>query len=1058
MNMIDRQSEHRLPVMNGERKVVTVAFADIVQSSEFVAGHDPEDANDHLLPVLQAMIDAVHRFGGTVNQILGDGIMAVFGAPMAQEDHALRACLAAQVMQMMATHALRNSVCTALRNQSIRIGISSGDVVAQTLKGDFHTEYRIVGETVYRASRLENAATPGSIFVCRDTVRLSRGAVEAEPVGAVTLSTEARAIEAMRLKSVVTSHNLSDRTAETGAPALVGRQDELAALRKRLEETKTGTGASIVVTSDAGVGKSRIVRELVDDLSEREYRVVECELHPTGLARPSGTISRVLRGVLGLIADDREALEFRLDQIDLRDPMLRIALLEVLGHAVDDPGWAESSPSEKLRLTVDAAVSVIVDTAQDKPTVIVLEDIHWADTQTRAFAKGLSGCVANTAIMLLATSRIWTEPVWTAWDGVVERRLEPLDPELTQRLLDKMLGVRKELAHLKQRLVEMTQGVPFFIVECVRSLKETGALQGQFGSHRLMVPTTEIQIPATVHGLLAARIDTLPASDRYVLLCAAVVGQSFDVGLLQEITGRKSQDVLMQLNRLQAAGFVNRTRIVPNLEFSFQHALTHDVAYETLLKSLRRDLHGMLMTALERRRSDQMPGRVELLAHHAFCSQSWAKAVVYGRFAARAMLSASRNAEAATCLERAMDALTQLDDTRRNKERRIDLALDLFGAYLTSSNHDAADELLTSIEITAKEIDCALRLGRISSARTLYYWVTGKVSKAIATGKDALQRARQLGDPALKVLGGVRLGALYIDRGDFEAACTLLKSSINSIPREHYHKRYGLLPAASVTTLASLSRGLAELGHFGEALDYGDEAIQIADDIGHGFSQIYANLWVGNSLLKKGDFERSIPLLERSYEMCERTSADLLFPRSASSLGYAYARTGQTGAGLALLTDAVKHADRQAIMGNYSQQLAWLAEAELDAGEARVAADHATLALEAAVESGEKGLEAWSLWLLGEVHNHLSDQPEPLAERYFTKAWDMAKAHRMSPLVAHCHMGLARFYMHHAAPRKAKDQLDFAISTYRELDMGYWLKVAHTEALLIDDLHEQRVH
>ena len=1058
MNVVDRQSDHLLPVMNGERKVVTVVFADIVRSSELVAGQDPEDANDHLLPILQAMIDAVHRFGGTVNQILGDGIMAVFGAPMAQEDHALRACLSAQVMQMMATHALRNSVCDALRNHRIRIGISSGDVVAQTLKGDFHTEYRIVGETVYRASRLENAATPGSIFVCRDTVRLSRGAVDAEPVGAVTLSTEARAIEAMRLKAVATSHNLSDRTAETGAPALVGRQDELADLRACLTETATGSGTSIVVTSDAGVGKSRVVRELVDDLSERDYRVVECELHPTGLARPSGTITRVLRGVLGLLADDREALEFRLDQIDLRDPMLRVALLDVLGHPVEHPGWAESSPSEKLRLTVDAAASVIIDVARDKPVVIVLEDVHWADTQSRAFAKELSGRVSDAAVLMLATSRIWSEPVWSEWPGVRELRLESLVPDQTERLLDRMLGVRKELAHLKQRLVDMTQGVPFFIVECVRSLKETGALQGQFGSYRLMVPMTEISIPATVHGLLAARIDTLPAADRYVLLCAAVVGQSFDVGLLQEITGRKSQDILMQLNRLQAAGFVNRTRIVPNLEFSFQHALTHDVAYETLLKSLRRDLHGLLMNALEHRRSDQMPGRIELLAHHAFRAQDWPKSVVYSRLAGREMLTASRNAEAGQCFEQGLSALDQLEDTSRNDERRIDFHIELIQAFFPLGQGDRVKTHIDRAEEIAEKLSDYRRLGHLASYKSLYLWSVGKVARAISTGKSALGLARKRGDRDLEIHVAGRLGALLVDRGDFDAACALLERAISLIPPEMNHRRFGLLPVASVTTLASLSRGLAELGDFKKALQYGDQAIQIADEVGHGFSQIYANLWAGNALIKKGDFERSIPPLERCLALCEKTELDLLYPRSKSSLGYAYMHVGRNDEASALLTEAIDDAGSGPTRWNNAQQLAWYAEFLLRNGEVEEASKCAAHALELAVESGEKASEAWSLLLLGQVQNSLCAQPEPTAHRYLTKAWDMAVAHRMGPLAAHCHRGLADFYMRHNAPQKAHAEIDAALSYYGRHGMDTWLRYARMDLQLVGDLRAERVH
>jgi class 3 adenylate cyclase/tetratricopeptide (TPR) repeat protein len=1058
VNVIDRHSAFSLPSLNGERKLVTVLFADIVRSAELVAGHDPEDANDHLLPVLQAMIDAVHRFGGTVNQILGDGVMAVFGAPVAQEDHAVRACLTAQAMQAMASHALRNSASNAVRDHRIRVGISSGEVVAQTLQGDLHSEYRVVGETVYRAARLESAAAPGSILLCRNTLALSRGAIDAEAVPAVSLSDQSRKVEALRLIAVVASKNLANHAAEAGAPAIVGRAGDLDHLNELLGLAESGMGASVVVTGEAGIGKSRLVREFIDGLADNRCRIVECDLHPTGLARPSGTIGRVLRGVLGPDADNKSALTSRLEQIDLGEGALRLALFEALGFTVDDLTWSECAPAEKLRLMVDAATRVVLAIAQTKAVIVVLEDVHWSDSQTRAFAAELSGRVAQAPVMLLATSRMWTEPVWETWPGVVERRLDPLAPDQTARLLNQMLGVRKDLDGLKARLVDMTQGVPFFIVECVRSLKETNALEGRFGSYRLLVSTTEIRIPATVHGLLAARIDTLPPTDRYVLLCASVVGQRFDVGLLQEITGRTSQDILMQLSRLQAAGFVSRTRIVPNLEFSFQHALIHDVAYKTLLKGMRRDLHGSLMKALRHRRPEQLPGRIELLAHHAYQAQDWAKAAVFCRLAGLAMLSGSRNAEAVACFGQGLESLSKLEPTRRHQQRLVDYCIGLVEAEFPLGHHDEAAQIIERASVVAEALNDQRRIGRVASQKALVHWAKGDVPRAIRSGKSALSVARKLGDLDLEIQNAGRLGALFIDRGDFEAACSLLERAVRLLPEEMNHRRFGLLNVASVGNRAALSRSLAELGRFRDAIRVGDEAIRIADEVGHTFSRIYANLWVGDVLLKKGDFQRSIPLLETCVLLCETSGSDLLYPRSAGSLGYAYVRGGRWVEGIALLEQAIQNADRQAIKWNYAQQIAWLAEARLVNGDTASALEHATNALQTAVQYGEKALEAWSLFILGDVTNALETRPDPVAHRYLTKAWDMAKAHRMSPLAAHCHRALGTFYLHHDAPVKARKEIDLAIGQYREMGMDHWLHIALSDASWAGDLKKHRVH
>ena len=884
----------------------------------------------------------------------------------------------------MASHALRNSSSNAVRDHRIRVGISSGEVVAQTLQGDLHTEYRIVGETVYRASRLESAAVPGSILLCANTLALSRGAIDGEAVPAVALSGQSRKVEAFRLVAVVASQSLANRSAEAGAPALVGRADDLAYLRDRLDVIESGIGASVVVTGDVGVGKSRLVREFIDGLADKRCRVVECELHPAGLARPSGTIGRVLRGVLGPDAENMAVLAARLERIGLGQSSLRLALFEALGLAVDDLAWSESAPAEKLRLMVDAATRVVLAVAQDRPIIVVLEDVHWADSQTRDFAAELSGRVEQAPVMLLSTSRMWTEPVWETWPGVAERRVEPLAPDETARLLDQMLGVRKDLDGLKARLVEMTQGVPFFVVECVRSLKETNALEGRFGSYRLLVPTTDIRIPATVHGLLAARIDTLPASDRYVLLCASVIGQRFDVGLLREITGRSSRDILMQLSRLLAAGFVNRTRIVPNLEFSFQHALIHDVAYGTLLKGMRRDLHGALMATLEKRRAEQLPGRVEFLAHHAYQAQIWEKAVVYCRLAGLAMLSASRNAEAVKCFEQGLDSLSNLEPTRRHQQRMVDYSIGLVEAEFPLGHHDEAGRIIERASAVADGLNDQTRICRVASQKTLVHWAKGDVASAIRSGKSALSVARKLGNLDLEIQNAGRLGTLFIDRGDFDAACSLLERVVRLLPEEMNHRRFGFLDIASVGNRAALSRSLAELGRFRDAIRVGDEAIQIADEVGHTFSRIYANLWVGDVLLRKGDFQRSIPLLETCLALCETSGSDLLYPRSAGSLGYAYVRSGRGGEGVALLEQAIHNADHQAIKWNYAQQIAWLAEAHLLKGETASALEHARSALRTSVQYGEKALEAWSLYILGDVTNALEASPDfsnPLMHR-----------------------------------------------------------------------------
>ena len=546
---LHHRMEDVLPSLDGERKFVTVLFADIVRSSEIVAGSDPEDANGHLLPVLQTMIDGVHRFGGTVNQILGDGIMAVFGAPFAQEDHAARACLAAFSMQQAAARLLARHPEPIVRNQSIRVGISSGKVVAQVLRGDLHTEYRIVGEAVYRAARLEKAAAAGSVLMCAETLALAADAVDTHSAGNIRVGDDEPPVSAFRLLGVGRRRSQIEARHIVDMPSFVGRDDDLAFLGELWENAGNGFGEVVVLSGDAGVGKSRLVSEFLANGTGEERRVIGCNLHPIGVGRVGGAMGKVVREALAGTMADAGAVAARLARFGIHDAMSIHAVLDILDLSRGDPMWQESAPAERLRVAVDAVVRLTLAMAAERPLVLVIEDLHWADSRSKAFAAELAARIPSSRVLVIATSRGDQASPWATWAHVVERRLQPLAPDDTARLLDAMLGGSRVFGGLKQRLIDLTQGVPLFVVECVRSLRQAGAVTGPSGGCQL-VADVEIEIPASVHALLAARIDRLVAADRYILLCASVIGSHFDVTLLQDLTGRRPADLLMHLSRL----------------------------------------------------------------------------------------------------------------------------------------------------------------------------------------------------------------------------------------------------------------------------------------------------------------------------------------------------------------------------------------------------------------------------------------------------------------------------------------------------------------------------
>ncbi len=1035
----------RRGLLEGDRRIATVLFADIVNSSALVADVDPEDANEALLPWLQAMIDAIDGYGGTVTQLLGDGVMALFGAPNAQEHHAIRACLAAQEIQRRcARTGDEGGVPSPVR---LRVGISSGEIVTQPIRSGKLIEYRAVGDTVHLAARAEEAARPGEVLLTEGTHSLVAGQVKLKKAGTITLSKTSRNVQTYSLLGVTITKRSMRPLENPGKPSFIGRSQDLTALSDSLARVRGGHGEVFVVTGDPGVGKSRLVLEFLGTIDSGTTRVLKVDLEPAGVPRFDDPVGRLVCSLLELDASaEPEALKAtiseRLKALHVCGSHAVSAILEVLGQPSNDPGWESIDPPERLRVTLATIADATRALGRKTPLVLVLEDFHWAGAEVQQLGKEIAVRLDGTKVQLILTSRTYHERHWTTWPRFEEHRIRVLPSEDAARFVGALLGSSPDLGALTRKLIEKTQGNPFFIEECVRSLVERGELKGTPGGYQLVVPVDDIALPFTVHGVLAERIDSLPSSDRRTLLCAAVIGPSFDVTLLEQLVSQDDGRLTERLAGLEQQGFLQRTRILPNVEFCFRHTLTHEVAYGTLLKHDRVSLHKTVMTVLRRRPGHELPGKVEMLAHHAYLAKAWAHATAYCRRAASKAQAASRNGAAQALFEKALEAQAQMPQTARNSRRGVDIRLEMAQSLSTLGRPDEVRKVIEAAEEVASALGDERRLGRIYSARMLSYWVDGDLSKAIKMGRLGLEFARKLNDAELEIQVVSRVGYLLMDQGDYAEAQQLLEEIIPRIPHGASHKQFGMLAAAAVACRASLARSLGELGRFREALRIGDEALRLADESGHSFSQIYASLFVGIALLRKGDFERSVPLLERAHESCLVTQIRLLLPLSAASLGYALARTGQVAQGLGLLKHAIELAKEEIVLGQLSQQTAWLAETLLHAGQPEQALAQATTALDIARKNGEKGDQAWAQWALGEVYRCSPHAKARKAVSAFKEARSLAEDCKMLPLVAHCDLALGQLGVNPTQRDDGSTHAKEALELYERLDMGAYAVMA----------------
>src|SRR5262249_21405529 len=515
--------------LEGERKQVTVLFAHLKGSTELIEGLDQEDARRLLDPALHIMMDAVHRYEGTVNQVLGDGIMALFGAPVAHEDHAVRACYAALAMQAsMRRYAEEVRRSHGLEMQA-RVGLNSGEVVVRAIGNDLHMDYSAVGQTTHLAARMEQLATPGSIRLTAAALRLVEGLVQVNALGQFPVKGLTEPVEVFELIGATPLRRRLQASAARGLTRFVGRQQELAVLQQALEQAGAGHGQVVAVVGEPGLRESRLAYEFVHSHLTSGWLVLESASVSYGKATLYFPVIDLLKRYSHVEEhDDTRTIRAKVTgQVLTRDPALQDtlpALLALLDALPDDSPFLTLDPPQRRQRTLDGLKRVLVRESQEQPLLLVCEDLHWIDSETQALLNSLVERLPTAQLLLLLNYRPEYQHGWGSKTYYTQLRLDPLPAVSADELLQALLGHDASLTPLTPLLIARTEGNPFFLEESVRTLVETGVLVGERGAYRLTQALPTIQVPATVQAVLAARIDRLPPEEKRLLQTAAVIG------------------------------------------------------------------------------------------------------------------------------------------------------------------------------------------------------------------------------------------------------------------------------------------------------------------------------------------------------------------------------------------------------------------------------------------------------------------------------------------------------------------------------------------------------
>jgi len=911
---------------DGERKQVTVLFADVSGSMDLAETQDPEEWRKIMQRFFAILAAAVERFDGTVDKFTGDGIMAVFGAPVAYEDHARRACYAAlQMLDEVGEYAAELRRGPGL-NFSTRIGINSGEVVAGAIGTDGEGGYTAIGHTVGLAQRMEALAEPGTAYLTEQTAALARGFLELEELGAFDVKGVSHPVEVFELTGIGAARSRLDLSRERGFSRFVGRDDEMATLEAALGRAEAGEGAVVGIAAEAGIGKSRLSHEFCERCRERGIEVFEAQAQAHGQSTPLGPVLQMLRAYFGIGDRDPERIvqEKIAGRALLLDPELAGDLPLVFDFlGVPDPERPVPQMSAEARQrALGRIVCRLVNAPKRRLTVVLaIEDLHWMDEGSNAMLAELVASVAETRTLAVVNFRPEYSPAWgnsPHYTGIV---LAPLDQGDTGELLRDLAGEDPSLDGLEEPIHARAAGNPFFVEELVRELLESGHFEGERGAYRLVRPVEEAGVPATVQAVLAARIDRLDPRAKQLLQVASVLGKEAPAKALELTAGLAEGELDPTLCELVDSGFLYEAELYPERVLVFRHPLTQEVAYGTQLGDRRAATHAAAARATIELEPDRLDELAALVARHMEVGDETLEAA---RWFARAAHWAghTRPQDALQLWQRVTSLTGQLEDSAETRALGVSSRmLQLEYAWRLGMDREQADSLAAQAAEIAERIGDVHALALLKLLTAARPGVADRASEWVAAAEEAVRLADETGDPALRI--AVRSAGAYAHMcaGDLDALERTVEELLELTGGDPDLGAGIVVDCPIAWALMAKAVAARERDRPDEAEELLDQAQRLAGE--HDDPETASWVRGSRSLLvaDRGELEAALALARRNCELTEQLGDVFSRSTALTSLSYVQVVAGEHEEALA----TIERADRlyREAMGAGGETEAW---------------------------------------------------------------------------------------------------------------------------------------
>ncbi len=1034
--------------IEGERKLVTVLFADVANYTAIAEMLDPEEVHEIIDGCFKILMNEIHRYEGTINQFTGDGIMAIFGAPVAHEDHTQRACYASLAIQKaLAEYAgcLKEDYDIEFK---MRIGLNSGPVVVGAIGDDLRMDYTAVGDTTNLAARMEREARPGSIFVSKNAYSIAKNYFEFLPLGEMEIKGKKKPQEAYELIRVGEERTRLKALASRGLTKFVGRKNSMAALKDPFDRALAGSGQVVGIVGEAGVGKSRLLLELINQLPSAEFICLEGRCLRYGESILYMPILEILRSYFDLKQEDRDDIIHRkinekINSLDEKLVSCIAPLQELLTQSTEDESYLALDPRQKREKTFESLRELFITESRYKPLMLVFEDVHWIDKTSEEFLDHLVGAIANSHIMLVILYRSEYSHPWDSKSYYTKIGLNQLRTASSNQMVTALLETSQAATELNQLILNRSSGNPLFMEEFTYSLLESGSIQKQGRQFVLTSPASDIQLPDTIQGIIAARLDRLDDRLKHIMQVASVIGREFRFHILQAITGM-GEEIKSRLHHLQGLELIYEKRLLPDLEYIFKHALTQEVAYNSLLQKRRKAIHRKIAIAMEEIFADRLEAFVEIIAYHYSKSGELNKAYQYLKLSGQKAIRKFSNWEAFQFYRTAFSILDKMKDDPQTKMKQLEILhlmaipMQLLG-YPDNSLHFLELGEKLSEELDDKK-NLSLFLGSIGS----YHSVRGgDPLLGIKYSEKSFDEAAKIDDIDIMAPVASRLCAFYIIAGEpYKTSLLALKAIRMLESQKRQPDFFGL--GNNVYTALSLYYGhsLGWLGDFEKGELQCSKGLEFGKKVDSLTGLALAEFLYGYLYMHRGDGHHVKKHFQECIKYCEEGEALIWLGLAWTGLGIGHFFCDDKETAQEYISKGMKIQKDAGIPYYLSFHLFALGMVQLASGNVKQSEESFNAALTLSYEHNEKWIEGTTKIYLGITRAHNDELKIVKAEESILEGIKILEDRKIKPWSAIGYYGLGMFQAGCGKMEPARINLNHAENMFKEMGMNYWLSLA----------------